>query len=135
MLRSDITELGYALAREVAPGESSLQIHMRLILEEFTRKLADRLMALQEADRLCEKLDEDQPNLIPSWGTEPMTTNEAVQYIEETIVKNLEFLFQFRETDLQVRYHLDRLNLALRIVKADLKGGYQHYTGEHHKDI
>lgn len=50
MSRSEIIEIGTQLAKEVFPGESATSIHMRLIMEEFTRRLADRVVESIEAD-------------------------------------------------------------------------------------
>lgn len=38
-----IVEAGYQLAKEMSGGDNPLPIHLRLILEEFTRRLADKL--------------------------------------------------------------------------------------------
>ena len=45
MKRSEIVEEGYDLAKEmVGTGNTPLEIHMRGIIEEFTRRLATKLV-------------------------------------------------------------------------------------------
>lgn len=64
-----------------------------------------------------------------------MTTNEAVAYIDDHIRKCNDFILQFRDTDEQIKGHLDKLNESLTIIKQDLTNGFQHYTGGPHESI
>lgn len=46
--RNEIVELGYELAKEIAPGDNRTQVFMEQILQEFTRRLADKIQKKQE---------------------------------------------------------------------------------------
>jgi hypothetical protein len=60
-----------------------------------------------------------------------MTTNEAVAYIESWMKLNNDKLEHCRHSDKNVQRHLEKCELALRIIKQDLAGGHQHYVPDH----
>lgn len=58
-----------------------------------------------------------------------MTTNEAVRFIELIITESLKQLKVCQNDPIVVEY-TDKCHEALALIKADLKHGYIHYTGE-----